>query len=76
MQQAARTPVDLPVSVRSEQGQIILQLRDLQCPLSPQAARHLASELTQCAVEAQAEDDRVLGVAPDGSWSNPEGQGP
>lgn len=75
MEQAARTR-DLPVSVRSERGQIVLQLRDLQYQLSPETARDLAHELTRRAVEAETEGDRVLGVAPDGSWRNAEGQGP
>jgi hypothetical protein len=66
-----------PGSIRSERGQIILQLREPQSKLTldPEAARDLASQLMSRAIEVQTEGDRVLGVTSDGSRSDPEREG-
>jgi hypothetical protein len=62
------------VSIHFEGGQVILQLRDSQSTLAldPDAARDLAGQLVSPAIEVQMDDDRVLGVRPDGVRSEPE----
>ena len=66
-----------PVSIRSERGQVILQLRNSEdkLALDPEAARDLAGQLMSRAIEVQTEDDGVLGVRPDGVKSEPERDG-
>jgi hypothetical protein len=69
-----RTRVHLPV-VTSDRGQVTLHSRGVPYTLNlyPVAARALAGELMKHVIFLETEDDRVLGVAPDGSRGDREG---
>jgi hypothetical protein len=77
MEQQAYRGSQPPITIHSERGQVVLQLRDSQhkLALDPDAARDLAGQLMSRAIEVQTEDDRVLGVRPDGR-SEPERERP